>query len=168
MNGETLTPMMAQYRQIRNKLPADTILFFRLGDFYEMFFEDAKVASQILDIALTRRQGVPMCGLPYHAVDNYLAKLIRAGKKVALCDQVEDPTAAKGIVRREVTGIVTPGTVMQDAILTSAQNNYLGGFCKVGDRFGLAMLDISTGAFWVEESGDAGALVDTLRRFSPR
>jgi len=168
MSGETLTPMMAQYRQIRGKLPANTILFFRLGDFYEMFFEDAKEAAQILDITLTRRQGIPMCGVPFHAVDSYLAKLIRAGKKVAICDQVEDPALAKGIVRREVTGIVTPGTVMQDSILTSVQNNYLGGFCRSGDAFGMAMLDISTGAFWVEESTDAALLADTLRQYSPR
>jgi len=168
MSGETVTPMMAQYRQIRGKLPAHTILFFRLGDFYEMFFEDAKEAAQILDITLTRRQGVPMCGVPFHAADGYLAKLIRAGKKVAICDQVEDPGAAKGIVRREVTGIVTPGTVMQDTILTSVQNNYLGGFCRCGESYGLAMLDISTGAFWVEESRDASLLADTLRQFLPR
>jgi DNA mismatch repair protein MutS len=159
---------MAQYRQVRHKLPPDTILFFRLGDFYEMFFEDAKEAARILDIALTRRQGVPMCGVPYHAADNYLAKLIRAGKKVALCDQVEDPALAKGIVRREVTGIVTPGTVMQDAILTSAQNNYLGAFCRHENRFGIALLDISTGAFWVEEGPEAGALAETLRQYAPR
>ena len=168
MSGETLTPMMSQYRQIRNKLPPDTILFFRLGDFYEMFFEDAKEAAQILDITLTRRQSIPMCGIPFHAVDGYLAKLIRAGKKVAICEQVEDPSMAKGIVRREVTGIVTPGTVMQDAILTSVQNNYLGGFCRSGDMFGLALLDISTGAFLVEESADAGLLFDTLKQFGPR
>ena len=168
MSGETLTPMMQQYRQVRSRLPENTILFFRLGDFYEMFFEDAKEASRILDITLTRRQGIPMCGVPFHAADSYLAKLIRAGRKVALCDQVEDPAAAKGIVRREVTGIVTPGTVMQDTILTSVQNNYLAGFCRQGTGFGLAMLDISTGAFWVEESADAAALGDTLRQYTPR
>jgi DNA mismatch repair protein MutS len=168
MTGETLTPMMAQYRQIRGKLPEHTILFFRLGDFYEMFFEDAKEAAQILDITLTRRQGIPMCGVPFHAADGYLAKLIRAGKKVAICDQVEDPAQAKGIVRREVTGIVTPGTIMQDTILTSVQNNYLGGFCRCGEVFGMAMLDISTGAFWVEESKDAAMLAETLRQFAPR
>ncbi|MEI6789072.1 MAG: DNA mismatch repair protein MutS [bacterium] len=168
MTGETLTPMMAQYRQIRGKLPANTILFFRLGDFYEMFFEDAKEASHLLDITLTRRQGIPMCGVPFHAADGYLAKLIRAGKKVAICDQVEDPSSAKGIVRREVTGIVTPGTVMQDTILNSIQNNYLAGFCRNGEVFGMAMLDISTGAFWVEESRDSALLAESLRQFSPR
>jgi DNA mismatch repair protein MutS len=168
MSGDALTPMMAQYRQVRNKLPANAILFFRLGDFYEMFFEDAKEAAQILDITLTRRQGIPMCGVPFHSVDGYLAKLIRAGKKVAICDQVEEAAQAKGIVRREVTNIVTPGTVMQDTILASAQNNYLGSFCRQGPVFGMAMLDISTGVFWVEESADAGRLADTLRQFAPR
>jgi DNA mismatch repair protein MutS len=168
MSNDTLTPMMAQYRQMRSKLPPQTILFFRLGDFYEMFFEDAKEAAPILDIALTRRQGVPMCGVPYHAADSYLAKLIRAGRKVALCDQVEDPALAKGIVRREITGIVTPGTVMQDAILTSVQNNYLAGLCRSGPAFGLAMLDVSTGAFWVEETMSLPPLMDVLKQFAPR
>jgi DNA mismatch repair protein MutS len=168
MSGTVLTPMMTQYRQIRNKLPEGTILFFRLGDFYEMFFEDAKEASRILDIALTKRQGVPMCGIPFHSSDGYLAKLIRAGKKVAICDQVEDASASKGIVRREVTGIVTPGTVMQDAILNSAQNNYLAGVCKHGNVIGLAMLDISTGSFWVEESESAATLSDALQQYAPR
>lgn len=168
MSQESLTPMMAQYRQVRSKLPAGTILFFRLGDFYEMFFEDAKEAAHILDIALTRRQGVPMCGVPHHSVDLYLSKLIRAGKKVAICDQVEDPATARGIVRREVTGIVTPGTVTQDAILAPVQNNYLAGLCKVGSTYGLAMIDISTGTFWVEETERVETAVDTLRRFTPR
>jgi DNA mismatch repair protein MutS len=166
--SDALTPMMAQYRKIRSRLPANTILFFRLGDFYEMFFEDAKEASQILDIALTKRQTVPMCGVPYHAVDSYLAKLIRAGKKVAICDQVEDPAVAKGIVRREVTSVVTPGTVMQETILASELNNYLGGLYRAGATFGLAMLDISTGAFWVEEAADVNVLADNLRRYTPR
>ena len=100
--------MMAQYRRIKAEIAPDTILFFRLGDFYEMFFEDAIVASEILGIALTKRQNMPMCGVPFHAADTYLAKLLRAGKKVAICDQMEDPATAKGIVKREITGIVTP------------------------------------------------------------
>ncbi len=167
MSGATLTPMMTQYRQVRSKLPPGTILFFRLGDFYEMFFEDAKEASRILDIALTKRQDVPMCGVPYHSADTYLAKLIRAGKKVAICDQVEDASAAKGIVRREVTGIVTPGTAMQDAILSAARNNYLAGVCRQGGKVGLALLDISTGAFRIEESDSAAVLADALQQCAP-
>ena len=103
--SDPITPMMSQYRRIKAELPPGTILFFRLGDFYEMFFEDAVEASRILDIALTKRQKVPMCGVPHHTYETYLARLIRAGKKVAICDQVEDPATAQGIVRREVTGI---------------------------------------------------------------
>lgn len=161
------TPMMGQYRRIRGEVSPDTILFFRLGDFYEMFFDDAKEASQILDIALTKRQSVPMCGVPYHAVDFYLAKLIKAGRKVAICDQMEDPAAAKGIVRREVTRIVTPGTVLEENVLESARNNFLAGVCPQGAVFGLALLDLSTGTFWVEESESLAAIQDNLARHAP-
>ncbi len=166
--SDTLTPMMAQYRKVRSRLPAGTILFFRLGDFYEMFFEDAVDASRILEIALTKRQNVPMCGVPYHAADNYVARLIRAGRKVALCDQMEDATQAKGIVRRELTGIVTPGTVTQEAILSAGMNNYLAGVCRAERRFGLAMLDLSTGEFWGEEMESAAALAESIGRHGPR
>ncbi|HMP76608.1 MAG TPA: DNA mismatch repair protein MutS [Kiritimatiellia bacterium] len=161
------TPMMAQYRRIRAELPPDTILFFRLGDFYEMFFDDAKTASQILDIALTKRQSTPMCGVPFHSSEMYLAKLIRAGLKVAICDQMEDPSAAKGIVRREVTRVVTPGTVLEDHVLESRRNNYLAGLCPDGGRFGLAFLDLSTGAFWIEEAGTPAAVQQHLARYAP-
>ena len=109
--ADQITPMMKQYRHIKTGLAQDVILFFRLGDFYEMFFDDAKVAAPILDIALTKRNNVPMCGIPFHSVDAYLAKLIKAGKKVAICEQMEDASESKGIVRREITRIVTPGTV---------------------------------------------------------
>jgi DNA mismatch repair protein MutS len=159
--------MMAQYRRAKAEIDPGTILFFRLGDFYEMFFEDAVIASDILGIALTKRQGVPMCGIPYHAADLYLAKLLRAGKKVALCDQMEDPALAKGIVKREVTGIVTPGTVLTDSVLDAARPNYLAGLHRLGSIFGLAMLDLSTGDFWMEESADADALFDDLARYAP-
>jgi len=161
------TPMMSQYRRIKGELPPDTILFFRLGDFYEMFFEDAKEASAILDIALTKRQSYPMCGVPYHAADLYLSKLIRAGKKVAICDQMEDPSVARGIVRREVTRIVTPGTVLEENVLESSRNNYLAGICRDGETFGLALLDLSTGVFWIEESTNLPALRDNLVRYAP-
>ena len=159
--------MMAQYRRAKAEIAPDTILFFRLGDFYEMFFEDAVVAAEILGIALTKRQGVPMCGVPFHAADLYLAKLLRAGKKVALCDQMEDPALAKGIVKREVTGIVTPGTVLTDAMLDAARPNYLAGLHRAGKTFGLAMLDLSTGDFWMEESAEPNALLDDLARYAP-
>lgn len=165
--SDTTTPMMAQYRRIRAELPPDTILFFRLGDFYEMFFEDAKTASAILDIALTRRQGVPMCGVPYHSADLYVAKLLRAGLKIAVCDQMEDPATAKGIVRREVTRIITPGTVLEEHALESSRNNYLVAIAPDGGRFGLAGLELSTGEFWVEEAPDADALRRALANTSP-
>lgn len=159
--------MMAQYRRAKAEIDPGTILFFRLGDFYEMFFEDAVVAAEILGIALTKRQGVPMCGVPFHAADAYLAKLLRAGKKVALCDQMEDPALAKGIVKREVTGIVTPGTVLTDSVLEAGRPNYLAGFHRHGQLYGLAMLDLSTGDFWMEESADPVALFDDLARYAP-
>ena len=167
MSKSKTTPMMAQYRRAKAEIDPGTILFFRLGDFYEMFFEDAVIASDILGIALTKRQGTPMCGIPYHAADLYLAKLLRAGKKVALCDQMEDPALAKGIVKREVTGIVTPGTVLTDSVLDAARPNYLAGLHRLGSTFGLAMLDLSTGDFWMEESADADALFDDLARYAP-
>ncbi len=165
--SDALTPMMSQYRRIKAELPPGTILFFRLGDFYEMFFEDAVEASRILDIALTKRQKVPMCGVPHHTYEVYLARLIRAGKKVAVCDQVEDPATAKGIVRREVTGILTPGAVLNDQILDRNRNNYLAGLYETGGLFGLAILDLSTGAFQAEETLDPETLRDNLLRLAP-
>ena len=165
--SEPSSPMMDQYRRIKRELPPDTILFFRLGDFYEMFFDDARDASGLLDIALTRRQGVPMCGVPYHAAESYLARLIRAGRKVAICDQMEDPAAARGIVRREVTRIVTPGALLEENVLEGARHNYLAGLCPAADRWGLALLDLSTGAFWVEEHPSDESLRDHLARHTP-
>jgi len=159
---------MDQYRRIRRELPENTILFFRLGDFYEMFMDDAKEAARILDITLTKRQDVPMCGVPYHAAEGYLAQLIGAGKKVAICEQVEDPAAAKGIVKREITRVVTPGTILDETALDRAKNNYLAGLVHDSGRFGLAMLDLSTGAFWIEESSSAGALSGNLARYVPQ
>ncbi len=165
--GESSTPMMKQYRQIKSELADDTLLFFRLGDFYEMFFEDAKIASSILDVALTKRNKIPMCGVPHHAVEHYLAKVIRAGKKVAICEQVEDASAAKGIVRRAVTRVITPGTIMEEDILESRKNNYLAGFFRANGRYGMAMLDLSTGEFWAEELESLVEVEDNLRRFGP-
>ena len=166
MAGEELTPMMRQYRRIKAELPEGVILLFRLGDFYEMFFDDAVVAAPILGVALTRRTGYHMCGVPYHAIDAYLAKLIRAGKKAAVCDQMEDPTQAKGIVRREVTRVVTPGTITEDAILDSARNNYLAAI-HAGKELGLALLDLSTGEFTTEAVADASALTELVKRYAP-
>jgi len=166
MAGEELTPMMRQYRRIKTELPEGVILLFRLGDFYEMFLDDAREAAPILGVALTHRAGVPMCGVPYHAIDSYLAKLIRAGRKAAICDQMEDPALAKGIVRREVTRVVTPGTVTEDEILDAARNNYLAAL-YAGKDLGLALLDLSTGTFTVEAVADAAALTEHLKRYAP-
>ena len=166
MAGEELTPMMRQYRRIKAELPEGVILLFRLGDFYEMFFDDARAAAPILGVALTHRGGTPMCGVPYHAIDGYLAKLIRAGKKAAICDQMEDPAQAKGIVRREVTRVVTPGTVTEDEILEATRNNYLAAL-YADKGLGLALLDLSTGAFTVEAVADSVALAEHLKRYAP-
>lgn len=164
---ESLTPMMRQYRSIRDRLPPDTILFFRMGDFYEMFFEDAAEAAAILDITLTRRQNVPMCGVPYHSATGYLTRLIGAGRKVAVCDQIEDPATARGLVQREVTRIVTPGTVIEDGGLESARHNYLAGIVRSGRKFGLALLDVSTGDFSLREYEHPRALSEELSRCLP-
>ena len=158
---------MAQYLALRGELPPDTVLFFRLGDFYEMFYDDAKEVSQLLDLTLTKRQAVPMCGVPYHSADAYLAKLIRAGRKVAICEQMEDPAQAKGLVRREITRVVTPGTVLEESVLDSKLNNYLAGLCLDGATFGVAFFDLSTGAFWVEEGQGEAALIENLLRYGP-
>jgi DNA mismatch repair protein MutS len=163
-----LTPMMRQYRRTKEELDADTILFFRMGDFYEMFFEDAHRAAAILGIATTKRAGVPMCGVPYHALDGYLAKVIRAGLKAAVCEQVEDPKTTKGIVRREITRIVTPGTVTEEAILDAQRANYLAAiFAGKKEAYGIAALELSTGELAVEEASSAATLIEALRRIAP-
>lgn len=164
-----LTPMMRQYRRTKDELDENTILFFRMGDFYEMFFEDAHRAAPILGVAITKRAGVPMCGVPYHALDGYLAKVIRAGLKAAVCEQAEDPKQAKGLVRREITRIVSPGTVTEDAILDANTANYLAAVFagKKGDCFGVAALELSTGVILVEDAVGVAALVETLRRIAP-
>lgn len=148
------TPMIEQYLEIKEQ-HQDAILFFRLGDFYEMFFEDAQVASRELDIVLTARDGgdgkVPMCGIPYHAMDNYISRLISKGHKIAICEQVEDPREAKGIVKREVIRIITPGTVIEDNLLEEHKNNYLVAIVEERNLTGFAYTDISTGEFKVCE-----------------
>ena len=158
-----LTPMMRQYLAIKREVPAGAIVMFRLGDFYEMFGEDAIVASPILGATLTHRGDQPMCGVPYHALNSYLAKLIRAGKTAALCDQVEDPKTAKGLVRREVTRIVTPGTVTEDGLLDETANNYVAAVSGLG----LALLDLSTGEFAVEQFASQEKLDEALERYRP-
>ena len=158
-----LTPMMRQYLAIKREVPAGAIVMFRLGDFYEMFGEDAIIAAPILGATLTHRGDQPMCGVPYHALNSYLAKLIRAGKTAALCDQVEDPKLAKGLVRREVTRIVTPGTVTEDGLLDETANNYVAAVSGLG----LALLDLSTGEFVVEPFASQEKLDEALDRYHP-
>lgn len=165
-----LTPLLEQYRRVKS-LYRDAMLFFRLGDFYEMFFEDAIEGSKILGITLTSRNKekgseVPLCGVPYHAVDQYLAKLTKAGKKVAICEQMEDPAKAKGLVRREVVRVVTPGTTFSDSILTPEKNNFIAAIISVKGDYGLAWLDVTTGEFFVKDIR-ASELRGELSRIAP-
>lgn len=176
MSKAKATPMMKQYLSIKAEHP-DSILFYRMGDFYEMFLEDAKVASRILEIALTSRNKnaddpIDMCGFPIRAVDGYIARLIEHGHKVAVCEQVEDPATAKGLVKREVVRIVTPGMVLDENILDKKSNNFCLALAKVKDRTGIAYLDISTGSFRLSEYPNpgntvSGAAVDECRRIAP-
>ncbi len=169
-----ITPMMRQYLEIKADYP-DAILFFRLGDFYEMFMDDAIKASAILEIALTSRNRsqegseIPLCGVPYHSAGPYIAKLIAAGEKVAICEQVEDPKTAKGIVRREVVRVITPGLVLEGDTLTPKENNYLVSvYCQKDAVWGLSCVDITTGEFRVTECGGRESLLDELVCINPR
>jgi DNA mismatch repair protein MutS len=163
---DALTPMMQQYRRLRSSVPADTLLLFRLGDFYELFFEDAKEASVLLNVALTKRNGVPMCGMPYHAAQSYVAKLIKAGRRVAICDQTSDPQPGK-IVSRDITQIISAGTISDLDLLESKRANYLGAVYVDGGTFGFAYADLSTGEFRLTQLQDRQALLDELARVSP-
>lgn len=158
--------MMAQYRRIKESLPKDALLLFRLGDFYELFFEDAQRGAAVLNLVLTRRQEVPMCGLPYHAAQGYIGRLLRAGHKVAICDQTEEAKPGK-LVNREVTQILSPGTHFDDRMLAAEQNNYLAAVSREGRRFGLALVDLTTGAFRVTEVEGEPAILAELDRVAP-
>ncbi len=182
MSDHDATPLMRQYREIKRGYP-EAVLFFRVGDFYEMFYEDAQTASKLLSIALTSRDKsssdpVPLCGVPYHAAQGYIAKLLKAGRTVALCEQVEDPKLAKGLVRREVVRLYTPGTLVDTEFLSPGESNFLAAINRL-DRtaaanhslWGLACLDVSTGEFWVTEFHGQGMdqqLLDELARLEPR
>src|SRR5215211_539489 len=147
MSGEPqLTPMMAQYRRIKGELPKDALLLFRLGDFYEMFFEDAQLGAQLLNVALTKRGVIPMCGIPFHAANNYIARILKAGKKVAICEQVEEARPGQ-LVKREVTQILSPGTHFDERMLTAEKNNFLAAVHALHNLFGLAVVDLTTGIF---------------------
>ncbi|MDD6441921.1 MAG: DNA mismatch repair protein MutS, partial [bacterium] len=159
-----LTPMMQQYMKTKEEYK-DCILFYRLGDFYEMFFDDAITASKELEITLTGKncgleERAPMCGVPYHAVDGYLNRLVSRGYKVAICEQVEDPKLAKGIVKREVVRIVTPGTNLDTQALDESKNNYIMCIVYAGDNYGLSIADVSTGEYMVTELESDAKLMD--------
>ena len=160
------TPMMAQYHRLKGELPVGALLLFRLGDFYELFFDDAKVGADILNITLTKRGNTPMCGIPFHAADNYIGKLLQAGCKVAMCEQTEDAVPGK-LVNREVTQILSPGTHFDEQILTAERNNYLAALSQQGKVFGLAVIDLTTGDFRTTEVNSHTALQAELERLKP-
>ena len=171
-----MTPMMQQYLEAKAQYP-DALLLFRMGDFYEMFYEDAVTASEVLDLTLTSRSRknedrIPMAGVPHHAVDSYIARLLEAGFKVAVCDQLEDATKAKGIVRRGIVRVITPGLVLEETTLDAAVPNYLAAVVEVRRRkldvYGLAYLDVSTGEFRGTEIFDRSDLLSELGRIGAR
>jgi DNA mismatch repair protein MutS len=164
--SDGLTPMMQQYHRMKREIPADAVLLFRLGDFYEMFFGDAEEGSRLLDLTLTQRQGTPMCGMPYHAAEGYIAQLLQAGRRVAICDQMEAPRPGQ-VVRREVTQILSPGSVLDTTQLDPKQNNFLAAIVPQGAGFGLAALDLTTGEFCAGEFPGAEPLRDALARVMP-
>src|SRR5262249_1002055 len=172
MSAEPSTPLMRQYHGIKQQVP-NTLLLFRLGDFYELFYDDAVTAARELEITLTARnkekgEPIPMCGVPYHSAENYIARLIQKGYRVAMCDQTEDPrlakVSAKKLVKREVTRIVTPGTAMNPAVLRSHENNYLAAVMPSNGRAGVAHVDVSTGEFRATEidTAEISAALETL------
>ena len=161
-----LTPMMAQYRRIKGELPKDALLLFRLGDFYEMFFEDAQAGAQLLNLSLTARNGVPMCGLPHHAANNYIARILKAGRKVAICDQTEEARPGQ-LTKREVTQILSPGTHFDERMLVAERNNFLAAVYPSGKIFGLALVDLTTGDFLTTELENDSALLAELERLRP-
>jgi DNA mismatch repair protein MutS len=172
MSNSKTTPMLQQYLAIKEKYQ-DAILFYRMGDFYEMFFEDAQTASKVLEITLTSRNKnddvpVPMCGVPYRAAQSYMARLIENGHKVAICDQVEDPSQAKGLVKREVVRVVTPGMIIENELLEAKSNNYLLSLAVDRELIGIAYLDISTGTFRVAEGADHAKIIEEVGRILPR
>jgi DNA mismatch repair protein MutS len=170
--ADAITPMMQQYQRLRGSVPADVLLLFRLGDFYELFFEDAKEAAGLLNVALTKRNGVPMCGVPYHAAQNYIAKLIKAGKRVAICDQTSEPQPGR-IVTRDITQIISAGTVSELGLLEAKRANYLGAIYEHESAspariiFGFAYADLTTGEFRLMQLRTQGGLADELARVGP-
>jgi DNA mismatch repair protein MutS len=174
--SDALTPMMQQYHRLKREVPPDAILLFRLGDFYEMFFDDAQEGSRLLDLTLTQRQGTPMCGMPYHAAEGYIAQILKAGRRVAICDQMEAPRPGQ-VVRREITQILTPGSILDAGQLEPKQNNFLAAVVSLANTpaststsagsFGVAAIDLTTGEFFAGDFASAEALRDALGRLNP-
>lgn len=164
--SDKVTPMMQQYRAARNQLPPEALLLFRLGDFYEMFFDDARIAAGILNVALTKRGTTPMCGVPFHAAEGYISKLLQAGRKVALCDQVEEARPGQ-LVKREITQILSPGTHLDERMLDAGRNNFLAAVVESKGVYGLAIADLTTGDFRATQAEGSGALVAELERLRP-
>ena len=165
------TPMMQQYWQLKNQHP-DQIMFYRMGDFYELFYDDAKKAAHLLDITLTSRgqsagQAIPMAGIPHHSVEGYLAKLVKLGESVVICEQVGDPATSKGPVERQVVRIITPGTITDEALLDEYQDSLIAAILGEEQLFGLAVLDISSGRFQVQEVQNENSLLAELARYNP-
>ena len=165
------TPMMRQYLGIKSDYP-DMLVFYRMGDFYELFYDDAKRAASLLDITLTARgksggNAIPMCGVPYHAVEGYLAKLVRKGESVAICEQIGDPATSKGPVDRKVTRIVTPGTLTDEALLSASRDNIVAAVFASGGAYGIAWLDLSAGRFRLAETPDQESLFGEIERLRP-
>jgi DNA mismatch repair protein MutS len=161
-----VSPMMAQYRAIKSELPPEALLFFRLGDFYEMFFDDAKIGAEILNVRLTMRGTTPMCGVPYHAAEGYIARALKAGRIIAICEQVETAIPGK-LVKRDVTQIISPGTHFDERMLTAEKNNYLAAVCECGGSYGLAVVDLTTSDFKTTETELESELLAELERLRP-
>src|SRR5579872_6895063 len=165
------TPMMQQYLRIKSQHP-DVLLFYRMGDFYELFYEDARRAAALLDITLTARgqsagQPIPMAGVPFHSVEGYLARLVRKGESVAICEQMGDPSRSKGPIEREVVRVVTPGTVTDEALLDERRDTLLAAVARDGARYGLAWLDLAAGRFTLLQSDEPQGLAADLERLKP-
>ncbi len=165
------TPLMRQFFRAKSEFP-DTLLFFRMGDFYELFFDDARKAARLLDVTLTQRgqsagEPIPMCGVPYHAAEGYLAKLVKLGESVAICEQIGDPAAAKGLVERKVVRVITPGTLTDEALLEERRDNLLISITRVGERFGIASVDVAGGRFTLSEIDGVAALLADIARLAP-
>src|SRR5919108_4573611 len=148
--GAAATPMMQQYRELKRRYP-DHLLLFRLGEFYELFAEDAELGARLLSITLTARQSVPMAGIPHHAAEGYIARLVQAGQKIAICEQLEAPGKGKKLLRRDVVRVVTPGTITDTAYLAGGANNFLLTVTRAREGTGIALVDVSTGEFWAGE-----------------